>query len=228
MMFDVIHHGRPAALFGRLAHAQSYARYYGGAVARPTLALDRASSVRSKSADGALHVAAANVSCACISPYMGSEIPGCSELGLDPNKVYRLLRDPDALAAAAETFNNLPILSRHVPVYSHDYAAQARQFIIGSTGTDAEYVHPWLRNSLAIWDGAAVALIERDEMRGLSCGYHYTPRVSSGVYDGEPYDILMTEIVGNHLAIVNDPRVSGSVIGDKKGAYHELRTNARA
>ena len=55
-------------------------------------ALDYA-SVRTKDADGHLHVASSIVSAAQVNPYQGSEIPNWQALGLDPQRVYMLLRE---------------------------------------------------------------------------------------------------------------------------------------
>jgi hypothetical protein len=75
----VIHGEAPSGRGGRIVSADS-------------LALDYA-SVRSKDADGHLHVASSIVSAAQVNPYNGSEIPNWQALGLDPNRVYMLLRD---------------------------------------------------------------------------------------------------------------------------------------
>ena len=70
------------------------------------LAFDR--SARWKDQDGNLHVRVSNISKATVNPYRGNEIPGWEELGLDPKKIYQLLRDPDELKKAASTFCGLP------------------------------------------------------------------------------------------------------------------------
>ena len=97
------------------------------------MALDRA-SVRTLDADGRLHIAMSNISKATVNPYYGREIPDYERLKLDGERIYYMLRDPDELARAAPTFNNLPILSKHMPVNSE---APAQELIIGSTGTSA-------------------------------------------------------------------------------------------
>jgi hypothetical protein len=161
------------------------------------LALDKSS--RSYDVDGRLHVAVSNLSRAAVNGYFGKEIPDHESLGLDPDKIYQLLRDPDELAKAADTFNNLPLLDRHTPV-SADKPEKER--IVGSTGTDAEFKKPFLRNSLVIWAADAIAGIESKEQTELSCGYRYTPDMTPGVYEGTPYDGVMTNIIGNHIALV--------------------------
>ena len=68
------------------------------------IAMDRAPTARRTDADGRLHVAVSNISKANVCPYLGREIPNNVALGLDPNRVYNLLRDPAELAKAASTF----------------------------------------------------------------------------------------------------------------------------
>jgi 8-oxo-dGTP pyrophosphatase MutT (NUDIX family) len=64
-----------------------------GKRAMDRLAFDRA-SVRRMDQDGRLRVEITNISKAVVNPYQGKEIPDCEALGLDPEKVYQLLRDP--------------------------------------------------------------------------------------------------------------------------------------
>jgi len=190
------------------------------------VALDRA-SVRSYDADGRLHVAASNISKACVNPYWGREIPDCRELGLDPNKQYRLLRHPDELAKAADTFNNLPVLSRHVPVSADSHQPY---LVIGSTGTDAAFRKPYLTNSLVIWAKPAIDAIESNEQRQLSCAYRYAADMTPGVYEGESYDGVMCDIVGNHVALVRDGRAGPEVmVGDEKPTlWRDMRWDANS
>ncbi len=175
------------------------------------LAFDRA-SVRSFDADGRLHIAAANISKAAVNGYLGREIPDFEKLGLDPDREYQLLRDPDELARAARTFNNLPLLSKHVPVDARDHQPS---LVVGSTGTDAKFTAPYLTNSLVIWTADAIAGIESGARRELSSAYRYRPIMKSGAYEGQRYDGRMVDIVGNHVAVIPEGRVGKDiVIGD--------------
>lgn len=72
-------------------------------------------SNRTIDVDGRLHLSKSNISKANVCQYMGAEIPGHQSLGLQPDKLYNLYRDADALAAAAPTFARLPILFKHIP-----------------------------------------------------------------------------------------------------------------
>ena len=178
-----------------------------------TLAFDRG-SVRRIDQDGRLHVEITNISKANVCPYLGSEIPGCDALGLAPDKIYKLLRDPAELEKAAATFNNIPLLSDHVAVSASD---PQKEIVVGSTGTDAAFKAPYLRNSLVVWDAAAIAGIESDEQRDLSCAYRYTPDMTPGTYKGIRYDGVMRDIRGNHVALVATGRAGPDVVvGDSQ------------
>lgn len=178
----------------------------------PGLALDRASG-RIYDQDGRLRLDACNISKACVSPYKGSEIPGCKALGLDGAKVYQMLRDPEELAKAAPSFNMIPVMSDHVAVSAADHRPD---LMVGTTGTDCRYAHPYLVNSLGIFAQKAIDGIEDDAKRELSCGYYYKPDMTPGVYEGVSYDGVMREIRGNHVALVSEGRAGPDVlVGDE-------------
>lgn len=175
------------------------------------LAFDR--SARSIDVDGRLHVKLSNISKANVCPYYGYEIPGAVEMGRDPNKIYMLLRDPEELARAAPTFNNIPLLSKHVAVSAD---APQKEFVVGSTGTDARFDGTYLQNSLVVWDRIAIDGIETKEQCELSSAYRYVVDWTPGVYENVPYDGRMTNIIGNHVALVEVGRAGHDVIvGDK-------------
>ncbi len=181
------------------------------------LAMDRKPSVRSFDADGRLRVAVSPISKANVCDYMGREIPGCAALGLDPDKIYKLLRHPDELAKAAETFNNLPILSDHVPVDAFGADSHMADIVVGSTGTDAAIDGAYLTNSLIIWARPSIDGVVNDEKRELSSAYRYTPDMTPGNYEGVDYDGVMRDIVGNHVALVIEGRAGSDVIvGDEQ------------
>ncbi|ELS1201781.1 DUF2213 domain-containing protein [Escherichia coli] len=175
------------------------------------LAFDKA-TVRSFDKDGRLHIEVTPISKANVCPYYGREIPNYRSLGLQPDKFYYLLRDPKELAKAASTFNNIPLLSEHIPVTAADPQKMA---VVGSTGTDAEFDGTYLKNSLVVWDADSIAGIETDEKKELSSAYRYVADMTPGVHEGQPYDGVMRDIVGNHVALVTEGRAgSDVVVGD--------------
>lgn len=171
------------------------------------LAFDR--SARRLDADGRLHVERSHISKAAINPYYGREIPGYESLGLSPDKVYRLFRDPVELERGASTFARLPVLSEHVPV---TVDSPRPDLVVGAIGSEVSFNAPYLDADLCVWDATAIAGIETDKVRELSCAYRYVPVMEPGEFEGQPYDGRMTEIRGNHLALVEVGRAGSDVI----------------
>jgi len=182
------------------------------------MAFDR-QSARSIDADGRLHVSKTNISKAVVNPYYGREIPGWQQLGLEGDKVYRLYRDPEELAKGASTFNNLPILNKHIPV---TVDAPQKDNVVGSIGSDVVFDAPYLQASLCIWDAAAIAGVESEKQCELSCGYRYDPDMTPGTTsDGEAYDGVMRNIRGNHLALVEVGRAGPDVVVADSSPFHK-------
>jgi len=174
-----------------------------------SLAFDRA-SVRTIDANGRLQISRTNISKPNVNAYYGREIPRSEELGLEPNKLYRLWRHPDELRKAAKTFNNIPVLSKHIPDFPTD---PPNEFRVGVTHSNAEFDGTYLTVGMSIWDNSAIAGIESGEQRELSASYKYVADMTPGVTpDGEPYDGVMRDIFGNHEALVPDGRAGPDVL----------------
>lgn len=183
------------------------------------LAFDR--SARRIDADGRLHVDRSHISKATVNPYYGREIPGYEALGLHPDKVYRLLRDPVELERAAPTFARLPVLSEHMPV---TVEAPRPDLVVGAIGSEVVFAAPYLDADLCVWDATAIAGIETDKVRELSCAYRYVPVMEPGEFEGQPYDGRMTEIQGNHLALVEVGRAGSDVVVADRNPFNFKET----
>ncbi|HCT9079272.1 TPA: DUF2213 domain-containing protein [Klebsiella pneumoniae] len=174
-----------------------------------SLAFDRA-SVRSFDGNGRLQVKLSNISKANVCPYFGREIPGAEKLGLEPDKIYQLWRHPDELKKAAATFNNIPLLSIHTPDFPGD---PPREYRVGVTHSNADFDGTYLTNGLSVWDDSAIAGIETEEQEELSSSYQYVADMTPGVTpNGEPYDGIMRDIIGNHVALVERGRAGSDVL----------------
>lgn len=179
--------------------------------ALPALAMDR--SVRRRDVNGYLHVEVSNISKANVCPYLGGEVPNWRALGLQADKVYMFYRDPAELARAASTFNNLPILSQHMPVSDDEYPDD---LVVGSTGTDATFAAPYLQNSLVVWPKAPQQDIDAAVKKELSSSYRWRADMTPGNVDGLRFDGVMRDIVGNHVALVIEGRAGPDVVvGDE-------------
>ncbi|EMH6405562.1 DUF2213 domain-containing protein [Providencia rettgeri] len=170
-------------------------------------AFDKA-SVRTYDEDGMMHVALTPISKANVCIYYGKEIPDSEELGLDPNKAYRLLRDPEELKKAVSTFNNKPVLNKHIGVTVID---PPKESIVGSTGERSEFDGTYLKNSLVLWDIDSILGVETEKQKEISSSYRYKLDMTPGEYEGETYDGVMRDIVCNHVAIVPSGRAGSDV-----------------
>jgi len=167
-------------------------------------------TARSRDADGRMRVRDCILSTAEVNPYRGREIPKNDELGLEPNKVYDLWRSPDELKKAAASFEGVPLMIKHIPQTAEAPRKEYQAGAVHSITFDGEH----LRGDLLVSDGMAIELIESGELADLSCGYRYKPVMRSGDAGGQHYDGVMTEIQGNHVALVDDGRASGAHVAD--------------
>jgi len=175
------------------------------------MAFDRG-SVRSFDQDGRLHVEITHISKANVCPYRGDEIPDHEKLGLEPNRIYMLLRDPAELEKGASTANNLPVLNAHIPVSAVDHKPEN---VVGATGSDAVFNAPYLDNSMVIWVQDSIQKIEDGSEQELSSAYYYDADMTPGTYEGEHYDGVMRNIRFNHVALVPKGRAGPDVmVGD--------------
>lgn len=168
------------------------------------LAADR----RTETIDGHLVVYECNITKANVCPYLGSEIPGSEALGLEPSKIYMLYRDAAELTAAVKTYDRVQLLMQHVAVTPD----APQQFITVGTVSNARFAHPYVKADLTVWTREGIEAIESERQRELSCGYHYKPEMTPGTSpEGEKYDGRMTQIVANHIALVEAGRAGPDV-----------------
>lgn len=193
-------------------------------------------SARSYDKNGHLIVDRTVITKAAVNPYLGSSIPRWQELGLDPNREYNLLRDPDELRRSLDTFKSLQLLIRHIPVDANEPEKESTIGSIGSVLEMDEDGRVW--SSLRVFDQEGINYIESKKLGELSAGYAYDAVMKSGTFNGVPYDGIMTNIHGNHVAIVNRGRIgSDAIIADsiegqlmaknvvlKKGSLAKLQT----
>ena len=191
---------------------------------RDRIAFDK-KSARSFDANGFLHVSISPISKETVNDYYGGEIPDWQELGLDPNRIYKGYRPGPELAKGAATFNGLNILSEHIKDDAED---PAKDYIIGSMGTDAKYSAPYLMNSLIIKDAEAIELLNpadpsKAPKREISASYRYDPVFEAGTFNNVRYDFIMTNIRGNHIALVEEGRAGSDVVVSDENTINKER-----
>lgn len=176
----------------------------------PAHAMD---SARHTDNNGHLVVDRTVITKAAVNPYSGASIPRWQELGLDPNKEYNLLRDPEELRKSLPTFKAIPLMIRHIPIDANNPEIES---VIGAIGSDFEMDEEgrvWSLIRVTTQEG--IDYIESKELGELSAGYAYDADMTSGTWNGQAYDGIMRNIHGNHVAIVNRGRIgSDAIIAD--------------
>ena len=202
-----------------------------------TVAFDKASA-RSYDANGHLIVDSTVITKAAVNPYYGKEIPDYESLGLDPEKIYNMLRDPAELEKGMHTLGEKQLLIKHIFVSADE---PQKESIAGTIGSNLEMVGDDVKGSLTVWDKEAINLIESGKLAELSASYFYDPVMKSGTFNGQPYDGIMTNIRGNHVALVERGRIGrDALVADalpklmelnmklKKGAAAKVNLAAKA
>lgn len=183
-------------------------------------AYDAALANRQPDKDGRLHILRTRISKATVNPYYGHEIPESQTLGLDPNRIYYLLRDPEELEKSATSFARVPLMFKHIATSADD---PHQESIAGTIGSDLEFQYPYLIADLCVWDEEAIAGIETDTVRELSSSYHYTADMTPGVFEGTQYDGVMRNISGNHVALVQSGRAGSDVLAADSGLENNVK-----
>ena len=168
-----------------------------------TVAFDKASA-RHYDDNGHLIVDSTVITKAAVNPYYGKEIPDYESLGLDPEKIYNMLRDPIELEKGMHTLGEKQLLIKHIFVSADE---PQKESIAGTIGSNLEMVGNDVKGSLTVWDKEAINLIESGKLAELSASYFYDPVMKSGTFNGQPYDGIMTNIRGNHVALVERGRI---------------------
>lgn len=195
------------------------------------IAKDR--KMRTFDGNGHLLVESTIITKAGVNEYLGDEIVGWEELGLESNKIYRILRDPYELEKSIDTFKSLQLMIKHIEVGADN---PEKEYTIGALGSEISFDGEDVTTSLRVWDGDAIRLIQSGKLEELSAGYYYSIDMQKGEYNGEQYDGIMRNIHGNHVALVYRGRIGrdatikdslpeqllGQKMKLKKGAYSKI------
>lgn len=129
------------------------------------------------------------------------------EIGLDGgDKLIRVYRSPEEVfkQESIDSFAGVPVTNEHPPVLLND--GNRAQYSVGTVDKRIERVDNILQSKLFISDPHVIRLIN-DGKTEISNGYMAFYDLESGTTpDGEEYDAVQREIVGNHVAIVNQGR----------------------
>lgn len=145
--------------------------------------------------------------------YSGKAIDGNGSLGLDPQKLYPVLRPYEELLKAAESFNGKPIINDHEMIGTVEELTKPDEKNIGGTiynvrpSQDQEGL---IVADMTIFSDEIQQLVSSGK-RELSCGYWCKYRPEVGTYNGQRYEFVQYDLEGNHIAIVDNGRMGSGV-----------------
>lgn len=161
--------------------------------------------------NGFITVDANPISRAGIFPYLGKSIDRMAE----PEKIYNVYR-PASEVNNSDTLNSmklLPLIDEHVMVgiKKAGMMPAEEKGIQGSTGENVFFKDGVLYATLKIFSQTLADMIKMGK-KALSLGYHCKFIKQSGIFNGQTYDYIQTQIRGNHLALVNEARCDVAVL----------------
>lgn len=140
----------------------------------------------------------------------------------DPNRIVNVYRpeaavnDPEFI----ETLKHVPLIDDHefmigdTSVLDGDEATSPEEKGVEGVMTDNVYYNaPWLKADIKIFSRRLQQAIKAGK-KDLSLGYLSKFDYAPGEYQGQKYDYVQTNMRGNHIALVDEGRVSGARVLD--------------
>lgn len=132
----------------------------------------------------------------------------------DANRIFKVYRPAEELAhpECIESFRLLPFINEHTMLGSEDdgLTPPERKGVEGMIGESVYFDAPYLRGNLRIVSESLKNAIGGGKIE-LSPGYRCKYTMQQGVFEGEKYDAIQTNIRGNHLALVGEGRTGPDV-----------------
>lgn len=164
-------------------------------------------SKRSFDWNGFMEVKGNPISKSGVYPYLGSEIPGAE----DPDRIYYVYRPAEELARqeTIDSFKLMPFIDEHEILGKSGMPAE-RKGMQGTIGEQVYFDEPYLRGNIKIHSSAAQSLIKAGKVELSPC-YGCDWVKGDGTFDGKPYQYTQRNIMGNHLALVEEGRTGPDV-----------------
>ena len=141
-----------------------------------------------------------------VFPYLGHTISEDCE----PNKIYKVYRSGKTLKESVPTWDNPP----KPFIEDHEMLGE------GFTAIDDRHVQGVISNpvyedgvlyaDIAVYSESLKEAIENGK-KELSLGYFCKYKKEHGTFDGEEYDYVQEDMVGNHIALVDAGRCGSDV-----------------
>lgn len=149
-----------------------------------------------------------------------------AQVGLDgdPNRIVNVYRpeasitNPDAI----KSFQIVPLIDEHDLLSGFEEDGEdvmsPEEKGIDGVMSNVQYQKPWLVADLKVFTRRMQRAIDSGKVElslGYTCDWDYTP----GVFEGTPYEVVQTNMCGNHIALVEAARVTGARVLDSKIAF---------
>lgn len=131
-------------------------------------------------------------------------------------KVFRpesAVSDPEAIAS----FQDVPLINDHVMLSGfqgdQENTAPEDYGTSGHLTSNVYYEAPWMRGDIKVFSRSmqrALAKGKKDLSLGYDCDFEEKP----GVWNGQSYEVVQTNLRGNHIALVHEGRVPGARVLD--------------
>lgn len=143
------------------------------------------------------------------------------QLGLpgDPNRIVKVFRPESAVSdpGALESFKDVPLINDHAMLSGFqndsDSVAPEEKGIDGVLNQHVYYDAPWMRGDIKFYSRSAQAALASGK-KDLSLGYSCDFLHQSGEWNGQAYEVVQTNMRGNHIALVDVGRVPGARVLD--------------
>mgnify|MGYP003316189964 CR=1 FL=1 len=162
----------------------------------------------------------------CVAPYKGKSIDSDGSMGLDPNKKYMVYRPAAEVTNPRflETMEGVFLTRGHEMLGKgqRDPGTKSIAGTVYNVRVDPNDPTVVLAD-IKVQSEAEKKLIDRG-VKALSCGYYCDYKPQKGTFNGQPYDFVQVDLIGNHLALVPKGRMGDkcaldSADGDTLAAY---------
>jgi hypothetical protein len=146
--------------------------------------------------------------CECVTQYLGREIDPEGKFGIKPNGIYNVYRPKSEIAKKdfIDSLHAKPILDDHTVIGNVGGLKNPDKIHECGVLTDVKLVGNELHGRIDIWSPSMIRKIKGGK-RELSLAYACEYMPQKGVFNGEKYDFVQTNLMcGNHLALVDEAR----------------------
>lgn len=170
--------------------------------------MDKAPSQRLHDLNGWFEVKKNPLSKVGIFEYSGAQIGAPAD---QRDHIFRVYRPAEELgrAAAVESFKLTPLIDDHVMLGDGFTPAESKG-VSGVIGQDMVFEGDTLFGNVKVYSKALAEKIKNGKTE-LSCGYRCRYDFTPGVWNGQAYDVVQRDILGNHVALVDEGRMGPEV-----------------